>query len=176
MVKRHDPATLKGRIGLAANEIGGVDAFSSASKINRTTIYDWINGRSEPTVSKLAQIAKFTGSEIDWLVSGKGQGPVSKGASDADSSDNSPAVAPGFDIRLLGRCTDAIAKLYKQLGIRLPDSDLGELSGELYNDVASSGVTDFNEQLAAIKVLIARHRRKLLGRSDTNSQAKRPTS
>lgn len=60
------------RIRLAADKIGGLDALAKATGVKRTTMFNYASGTTEPKVSTLVEIAKATGTSIEWLAVGNG--------------------------------------------------------------------------------------------------------
>lgn len=88
-----------------------------------------------------------------------------------DIDDDRVAEHLSVDQNLMGRCTEAFGKLYKEMGITLSMADLGSLAGEAYNDVIAA-TSDPDEQYVVIKALIARRRREILNETNANNQGK----
>ncbi len=62
------------RIQIVADQLGSVPKLAAEAGIKATTIYGWIKGPGEPRASDIEAIAKATGANIDWLVTGNGEG------------------------------------------------------------------------------------------------------
>lgn len=155
---------LENRLREAAKKVGGIRALSEKSGIGERTIANWLTG-TEPRVHALHAVATAADVSIDWLVSGIE--PVSP----------PPARHGGqVDQALMGRCSDAFGKLYKEMGIALSPLDLGRLAGEVYNDVIAGGAADIETQLVVIRSLVERHRRELQDEAAANAQGKRSAS
>lgn len=75
-----------------------------------------------------------------------------------------------IDPVLFGRCLDAIHKLFQELNIKAPSTTLGEEAALIYQDVAASGLASLDEQLVAIRALIAQRRRALLAAPPSKQQ------
>lgn len=65
--------TLSQRIKFAADKIGGLDALAATTGVKRATMYNYASGSTEPKVSALIEIAKATGTSIEWLAVGNGE-------------------------------------------------------------------------------------------------------
>jgi len=103
---------------------------------------------------------------MEWLVSG--EKPAGGAAQPAGQIDQA----------LMGRCSDAFGKLYKEMGITLSLAELGSLAAQAYNDLANAGALDADipTQLAMIKPLVERHRREIIAERAANTQGKRSAS
>lgn len=66
-------ATLGDRIKTAAEKVGGLEALGIAIGAKRTTMFNYASGNTEPKVSTLVEIAKVTGTSLEWLAVGSGE-------------------------------------------------------------------------------------------------------
>lgn len=144
-----------------AKVIGDEEPFVWAKKIgipSGTFARIWNEG-TVPKAEHLVKISDKTDTDLNWLLSGQ---PRRSSAHDL------------IDQVLLGRCTDAFGKLYKEMGITLSMSDLGSLAAQAYNDLAAAGAGDMDipTQLAMIRSLVERHRREILAEATANRQGK----
>lgn len=107
----------------------------------------YIAGRSAPSFLPVARLARAAGVDLNEVLPGAGP----------------PARSQPLDLdpRLFGRLFDAIGKVYQEMGVRLPPSELGALVAEEYKDVAEAGGASEEEQLAMVRLVAARHRRLL---------------
>ena len=64
--------TVGQRIKYAAEKVGGLEALAAATGIKRTTMFYYARDKTEPKVSALVEIAKATGTSIEWLAVGNG--------------------------------------------------------------------------------------------------------
>lgn len=110
------------------------------------------------SVVALGRLAEATGFDLHWVVTGKGS---PRRASEVRVPTPAPAPALALDPRLFGRLFDALSKVYRELGVRLPESELGAIAAEEYKDVAEAGGASDEEQLAMVRLVAARHRRLL---------------
>lgn len=63
------------RIKIAAEKVGGLDALApKLTDVARRTLTEWVNDRTEPRASSLAEICHVTGAPIAWLITGEGAG------------------------------------------------------------------------------------------------------
>ncbi|MEP2705233.1 MAG: helix-turn-helix transcriptional regulator [Roseibium sp.] len=64
--------TLGQRIKKAAENVGGLEALGNEIGAKRATMFNYASGSTEPKVSTLVEIAKVTGTSIEWLAVGQG--------------------------------------------------------------------------------------------------------
>lgn len=119
------------------------------------TYQDYELGKSPPKVAFVQKLA-LLGCDIAWLLT------------------DAPAVAKpvpwaGFtpDAELMGRVTDMIARVYRESGAALSMVDLGRLSAEKYNEIASA-TDDLDERFTMVK-LVASQIKNDLTRSKAGS-------
>ena len=58
------------RIAQVAAEMGGADVLADKSQLSRASIYNYLNGESEPNLSKLVRLSHACGKSVEWLVTG----------------------------------------------------------------------------------------------------------
>lgn len=107
-------------------------------------------GKNIPSGETLLRIAE-QGFNPAWVLTGSGPHRIEL------------IGLPGgrqFDRELLGRVTDAIAKLYKAEGVHLPDVDLGRMSADKYQEIIDSGVLP-EDYPAALAMAVAGLRKQL---------------
>ena len=61
-----------GRIADLADDAGGVAALARKLGIPRSTLDDYANGRREPKLSQLIEVARSAGLRLEWLATGEG--------------------------------------------------------------------------------------------------------
>lgn len=128
----------------------------------------WLYGDTEPQMSGLVRAADALGVTIEWLATGVG--PMRPGEAAPAPEPAAPADTITIDPVLFGRCLDAINKLFQELNIKAPSTTLGEEAALIYQDVAASGLASLEEQLVAIRALIAQRRRALLSAPPSKQQ------
>jgi transcriptional regulator with XRE-family HTH domain len=157
------------RITHAIEQLEGLKAASKIIGVSDESLAQWRDGKARPSFFGLQKLADAAGVSLDWLATGK--------LPEAPAPQPSEPVAQ-IDQRLMGRCSDAFGKLYKELGIALSLADLGALAAEAYNDLVAAEVKDMDipTQLVVIRSLVERHRRELLAEADANAKGKRSAS
>ncbi|MEP9351666.1 helix-turn-helix transcriptional regulator [Xanthobacter sp. KR7-225] len=136
------------RLRIAARRAGGIDALAELTGTPRRTLGNYLAGRNEPKLSFMVAVSGLTGLSIDWL-SGK----------DAEAPTGTAGPSE-IDDELMGRITDAIARLYKDERVSLPAIDLGRLVARKYAEiVAATSVSD--ERLAMVKLIVTQLRADL---------------
>lgn len=65
--------TLGQRIKKAAENVGGLEPLGVAIGAKRATMFNYASGSTEPKVSTLIEIARVTGTSIEWLAVGDGE-------------------------------------------------------------------------------------------------------
>ncbi len=107
------------------------NAFANLVGVSGTMLRKYLTG-SEPGVAIAARIAQRTGVRLDWLILGEGP----KYAADlAQHQVSGSALGASLDGELLGRVVDRVAKVYRELGVGLPDVELGRLAAEKYAEI-----------------------------------------
>ncbi len=157
------------RIAHAIERIGGLKIAAGIINVSEDSLAQWRDGKARPSFFGLSQLAKEASVSLDWLADGQEAGTTALQPSEPVAQ---------IDQRLMGRCSDAFGKLYKELGIALSLADLGALAAEAYNDLVAAEVTDMDipTQLVVIRSLVERHRRELLAEADANAKGKRSAS
>lgn len=126
----------------------------------------YVAAESAPPLLNIARLAAQTGFSLDWVVDGRE--PQRRDSLRVSPERRAPY---GLDSRLMGRLVDALARVYEEFGVRLPNTELGRIAGDAYADIASAG-GDETEQLAMVRAAAAQHRRQLT--TETPRARKRP--
>ncbi|WP_084540105.1 helix-turn-helix domain-containing protein [Azorhizobium doebereinerae] len=181
-----DTSELAARIRECARMVGGGEELSRRTGIPRRTLENYLTGR-EPQASRLAAIADAAGVSLDWLIRDKGPKIVpTLLPSQASGSDvlidptagnggflaHALSTPSGIDEELMGRITDAIARLYKDEKVGLAAIDLGRLSGRKYAEITSA-TDDAQERLAMIKLVVTQLRADLRSAAEAPGSGKR---
>lgn len=138
-------------------------AFADLAGIPPTTFNKIVNGTSEPTRPTLVAIARAANVSLDWLLTG--EGPMRP---DAPASQ----LASRIDEALYGRLIDALTKVYKECGVRIPPIVLGELAAGMAADLIAAYDTH-EGRVAAIDALMQRQRRELRAHPAETGSSKR---
>jgi|GEM_PF-2770961 len=169
-------SSVSDRLKMLAQKRGDIARIAQISGIAKQTVSHWINGRGEPQISNAAKLAAAAGVRLEWLATGvgpmrAGEGGEGADAGDAESVPAAVAPAPATDHRLMGRLIDGLMALYKEIGQRLPPCALGELAGQMHDDIVSA-TADPEERLSMVKLVVAQHRRQAL-QATVDTTAKR---
>src|SRR5579863_8334765 len=74
--KKLDATTFPGRMKLLLEYVGGgrgaLVKLQTMTEISARTLKNWADGDVEPNLSSLARLARGTGANVKWLVSGEG--------------------------------------------------------------------------------------------------------
>lgn len=129
------------------------NAFAKLVGVSEGAIRQYLEG-SLPGIDKAAMIALRTGVRLNWLILGEGP-KMAKALDQPGPSD------PTFDGELLGRVVDRVARVYRELGVSLPDVELGRLSAEKYAEIREIAA-DPEEWPPALDLMALRLRRAVL--------------
>lgn len=77
-----------------------VRAFALEADVAETTLRQYLNGRSEPTMSNLIKICAYRGCSIDWLATGARTQDVESTCVCKDEFDEEYALIPGYHINV----------------------------------------------------------------------------
>lgn len=66
-----EKTTFKQRLEVCVSQVGGVLPLATRSGVSRAQLHRYIRGGSEPSIQKVAAIAKAAGVKTGWLVSGE---------------------------------------------------------------------------------------------------------
>ncbi|KPA90634.1 putative transcriptional regulator [Pseudomonas asplenii] len=100
------------RIRTCAGRAGSGEELSRRTGIPRSTLESYLNGESEPKVSRLVSIAHAVEADIEWLATGK----LRQVATDAATEDDVYAYIPLYDAHISqghGSWTDGARVLTK---------------------------------------------------------------
>jgi transcriptional regulator with XRE-family HTH domain len=67
-----DPDGFPSRLREAMDSYGSTSAFARAINRSEGAVRKWLRGQSEPSVTDLRAICEITGSNVEWLVFGRG--------------------------------------------------------------------------------------------------------
>ncbi|WP_296579751.1 helix-turn-helix transcriptional regulator [Xanthobacter sp.] len=142
--------------------IGGasVNSFAEKSGVPEASIRTYLRG-SLPGIDKAAALARAGGVSLDWLWFGEGAGPG-----------EATSLAGAMDDELMGRVTDAIARLYKDQRVSLAPIDLGRLAGRKYAEIVAAAA-DADERAAMLKLVITQLRNDIKAASAQPGTGKR---
>jgi len=154
-------ADLAFRIRECAQLVGSGDELSRRTGIPRRTLENYLSGRSEPKAAAVSAIAKTAGVSSDWLLLGvEPMRTRAFGAAIERPAAEARAIVVSTDARLLGRLSDQIAKIFKEIGRSAPLHQIVEFAVE-YHDRIVATVADPDERLMVGGALLADLRREL---------------
>jgi hypothetical protein len=157
---------LRDRIKKAADRIGGVDALVEKSVLKRRTLYDYISGKTEPKISAIADIAKHTGVNIGWLVTGDGD--MIKES--AQASVVRFCAQTAINAEVFKQVGKLVASVYSDEGVKLPPEALMAEAASHYN--ALMGRADQHDDVQELLSLLPWLENKV--RKDIRNAAKEP--
>lgn len=175
------------RLRIIAAECGGLDELASHSGVARRTLGNYLSGRNEPKLSFLSAISGQYGVSLDWLITGEG---VMRPSTHDDpptgvgnlGEPSAPAYAEAgqapsipFSEALMAKVTDAIAKLHREMGYKLPDARLGVLVFQTLAEIGRFAESS-EEYDAHLTILMGRMRRKLQSAETEPGTGKRSAS
>ncbi|TAN55807.1 MAG: XRE family transcriptional regulator [Magnetospirillum sp.] len=144
--------------------------FAEAVGTNRSSLHEWMSGKSDVGREKIAAILDVTGVSPLWLVTG--EGPVRPGGAVAPPTAQT-STAASIDADLVGRVLEEISLIYKEFGWGKSLAQLGSEAAQIAADLAADGATP-EEKGAAVKAAGAMLRRQLRAAvADPNSDAAR---
>lgn len=135
--------------------------------VSRSTLENWLTGKTEPKASKLVEMADMAGVRVEWLVSGRGAMVSTNGPDGAEGPPSS------VDPHLMGVIVDAVRGMYKNEGAAIPDRSLGEEAGRIYSEIVRRE-KDPEMALVALGELLADRRRRLRESAADPHRSKRP--
>jgi hypothetical protein len=149
----------RGRLSLI---IGNKEPFVWAKHVGiPSSTFDRIwNGGAVPKADTLFRIARYSGVQIDWLLTG--EGPMRLGeAPPADQLAEPAKAAP--DAELVGRMVEAAAAVYKELGHHASLRLIASKGAEMAAEIAGSGVdlSTTESRIAIVNLASAMLRRQL---------------
>lgn len=148
MVTPEKDANVDERDGFAARLRQVVDAYGSTSALARRlersegALRKWLQGKSEPNVSDLRRICEATGTNVEWLVTGRGvrNGPVS--VRDSTIARATAAMRAPFDYQLFDALMASVEDETRALGLELPRTKRSSMIGMLYDRFADTKEID----------------------------------
>lgn len=132
-------------------------SLSKSLDVSTSTAEKWLKGISEPGLSNLCALARNLGVTIQWLAAG--EGPMRP---------HMPPPPPpvsnvsNLDIKLLGRLTDGIVRLHKEVGHDLSIVTAVEQAVPLHDEIAAAiGAHDEGGRAGAMIFALSRLRNTL---------------
>ena len=77
-----------------------VRSFAMEAGVAETTLRQYLNSRSEPTMSNLVKICSYCGCSLDWLVSGKLEQSTESSLINKEEFDEEYALIPGYHLQV----------------------------------------------------------------------------
>jgi transcriptional regulator with XRE-family HTH domain len=148
MVTPENAANVEERDGFAERLRQVAAAYGSTSSLARTlgrsegALRKWLRGKSEPNVSDLRAICELTGTNVEWLVTGRGvrTGPVS--VRESTSGQLLTGSRAPFDYRLHDEIMATIDEELRSLGLEIARIKRSSMIGMLYDRFQESKQVD----------------------------------
>jgi transcriptional regulator with XRE-family HTH domain len=160
MVANEKGSNVEDRDGFAARLRQVVEAHGSTSAFARSlgrsegALRKWLRGQSEPNVSDLRAICEMTGTNVEWLVTGRGSRGGALAVRENAPPPSSMALRQPFDYRLLDQIMAAIDDESRVLNLDVPRLKRSSLTGLLYDRFLESKQVD--RELVSRMVALAR--------------------
>lgn len=155
------PPQVEERFKLVISRLGGLKKCGDLVGVTAEQVGRWRDGKSKAPFGAVAKLVTAAGLTLDWLVTGADQVELPRASDDVHVDDE-----------LMGRVTDAIARLYKDERVTLSPVDLGRLSARKYSEIASA-TADGQERLAMIKLVVTQLRADLRAAAEAPGAGKR---
>ena len=145
---------------------GGQNALARAANISIGAVQGYLTG-SEPSRRIILQLCKSVGVRVEWLVSGEGEMQIQ---SEPAHPTNQPLAAT--DHRLIGRLTEKIMNLYKDMGFTIALHQVAERAA-IEHDRIVAAIADPDDRLIQIGEVIAELRHELRAKAADPTSSKR---
>jgi transcriptional regulator with XRE-family HTH domain len=141
---------------------------AQAAGVAKSTFQRWVEGKADPSFKGLTLLARATGVSLDWLATGEGEmRPADAGS--APTPDAPPLVQ--LDARLVGRLTEKILLVYKEMGQSIAIHQAAErAAAESIGIVAKEA--DPDERLIMVGEVVAKLRQELQAAADNPASSK----
>jgi hypothetical protein len=94
------PDGFPARLRQVISSYGSTSALARTIRRSEGAVRKWLRGQSEPAVSDLRTICEVTGTNVEWLVMGRGM-PKGMVAGDASGSSGSDEPLPPLNYKLM---------------------------------------------------------------------------
>jgi hypothetical protein len=115
-----------------------------ARDLNRSegAIRKWLRGRSEPNVTDLRRICEVSGTNVEWLVTGRGARPGQTQVWSAAPPPSSGIMRVPFNHQLHDDISTALDEELRTLAIDVPSVKRNSMIGMLYDRFQDTGQID----------------------------------
>ena len=163
-----DHNALAGRLKQLAQEEGSVSALARLCDIPQRTMAGYVSGEREPRISDVVGIARRAGVSLEWLATGEGATwPGDPAATPASQ----PPQAVATDARLIGRLTEKIMLIYKEMGVAIALHQAAERAAREHDRIVAE-VADPDDRLIQIGEVTAALRQELRAKAADPSSSK----
>jgi DNA-binding phage protein len=142
-------AELGARIRAVVQRFPGQAEAAEVASISTQSLHNLMTGKSLPSLIPLSRLAAAAGIRLEWIATG-----------DPPMLAPNKGGRPPLDRELLARIFDALARVYREEKVNLPDVELGRLAGDEYDAIVAS-TEDADERMTMVKLVAEKHRRAL---------------
>lgn len=156
------------RLRAIAPNRGDLRKLAEKTDINVRTLTRWASGQGEPQVTELRKIAIAEDVRLEWLVTGRGA------MRDDAVASTAPAEARMLvtDHRLIGRLTEKIMLVYKEMGFSVALHQVAERAAVEHDRIVAT-IADPDERLIQIGEVAAELRHELRAKAADPTTSKR---
>ena len=161
------------RVNTIVGMAGGPAALAQKSGLSRSVIDKYRAGESDPSRQRLIALAKAVGVTLEWLATGKGPMRPNDGATLAAAPTvSAETVAPSTDARLMGRLTEKILLIYKEMGVAIAVHQATERAAREHDRIVAT-VADPDDRLTEVGEVTAALRQELREAASDPGSSKR---
>lgn len=154
------------RMKLAMRGCHTQESLAVAIPMSLSGLKKWLSGESDPAWSNIVAAAAACGVSLDWLATGEGE------MRPAETASAQIIVAEGLDDETFGELYAAIARLYRERGVRIGDKDFGALVSEKAGEIAAAN-TDPAARRVMIPLIVTQLDKELRSATGTTVKGKR---
>jgi transcriptional regulator with XRE-family HTH domain len=149
------------------------EELAKATGASLSGVKKWLSGASDPGWSGIVAAAQVCGISLDWLATGKGQmRPGGAAAASTAPTATAETFAPATDARLMGRLTEKILLIYKEMGVSIAIHQATERAAKEHDRIVAT-VTDPDDRLTEVGEVTAALRQELRAAAADPASSKR---
>jgi transcriptional regulator with XRE-family HTH domain len=132
--ERQERGGFAARLQEVVDAYGSVSGLAKAVERSEGAVRKWLRGESEPNVTDLRSLSQETGTNIEWLVTGRGRREAMPfGLQEAPPPPYENTIHQPLDYTLLERIMEAVDQELRQASLELPSTKRSMLVVTLYD-------------------------------------------
>jgi transcriptional regulator with XRE-family HTH domain len=169
------PPGIAGRLKAVVDAAGGPSKVGQAASINRVTLANWCNGKSEPGLSDAQKLAAVLGVDVNFLAAWESPMRVGEAPAVPEPAPVEPSgvPTPPVDPEFFGLVFEKVSRTYADLRVKIGPRALGIAAAEIYADVTAASAPGTAERTGALAMGLAQLRRRLLTPRTEDGHSKR---